>query len=78
MDYSFKKLKELKTFQNFLDESSRKPNKIRFDKGSYFYNRSMKFWLDNNSIEMSSTSNKGKSVSPERTLKNKVYDLDNR
>ena len=29
-------------FQNILDESNRKPNKIWVDKGSDFYNRSMK------------------------------------
>ena len=29
-------------FQNFLDESNRKPNKIWADKGSEFYNRSVK------------------------------------
>ena len=29
-------------FQNILDESNRKPNKIWVDEGSDFYNRSMK------------------------------------
>ena len=29
-------------FQKVLDESNRKPNKIWIDKGSEFYNRSMK------------------------------------
>ena len=29
-------------FQKILDDSKRKPNKIRVDKGSEFYNRSMK------------------------------------
>ena len=29
-------------FQKILDESNRKPNKIWVDKGSGFYNRSMK------------------------------------
>ena len=32
-------------FQKILDESNRKPNKIWVDKGSEFYNRSMKSWL---------------------------------
>ena len=32
-------------FQKILDESDRKPNKIWVDKGSEFYNRSMKSWL---------------------------------
>ena len=35
-------------FQNFLDESNRKPNKIWVDKGSEFYKRSMKSFLQNN------------------------------
>ena len=30
-------------FQKLLDESNRKPNKIWVDKGSEFYNRSMKY-----------------------------------
>ena len=33
-------------FQKILDESKRKPNKIWVDKGSEFYNRSMKSWLE--------------------------------
>ena len=32
-------------FQKVLDESYRKPNKIWVDKGSAFYNISMKSWL---------------------------------
>ena len=46
------------------------------DKGSEFYNRSMKSWFQDNDIEMYSTHNKGKSVVTERfirTLKNKIY-----
>ena len=31
-------------FQKTLNESKRKPNKIWVDKGSDFYNRSMKSW----------------------------------
>ena len=31
-------------FQKILDESNRKPNKIWVDKGTEFYNRSMKLW----------------------------------
>ena len=31
-------------FQKILDESNRKPNRIWIDKGSEFYNRSMKSW----------------------------------
>ena len=43
------------------------------DKGSEFYNRSMKSFLKNNDIEMYSVHNEGKSVVAERvirTLKN--------
>ena len=42
-------------FQKVLDESNRKPNKIWVDKGSEFYNRSMKSWLEENGIEIYST-----------------------
>ena len=54
----------------------KKKNKIWVDKGSEFYNRSMKSWLEKNNIEMYSTHNEGKSVVAERfirTLKNKIY-----
>ena len=37
--------------QKFLDESYRKPNKLQVDKGSEFYNRSMKSWLQDNNTE---------------------------
>ena len=46
------------------------------DKGSEFYNSSMKLWLEKNEIEMYSTQNEGKSVIAERfirTLKNRIY-----
>ena len=33
-------------FQKILNESNHKPNKIWVDKGSKFYNRSMKSWLE--------------------------------
>ena len=39
-------------FQRFLDESIRKPNKIWVDKGSEFYNRSTKLWLEKDNTEM--------------------------
>ena len=48
---------------------------IWVDKGSKFYNRSMKLWLEKNDTEMYSTHNEGKSVVVERfirTFKNKV------
>ena len=59
-----------------LDESGCKPNKIWVDKRTEFYKRSMESWLKDNSIEMHSTHNEGKSVVAERfirTLKNKIY-----
>ena len=57
-------------FQKILDESSRKKNnKIWVDKGSEFYNSSMKSWLEKNDIEMYSTHNKGKSVVDERFIR---------
>ena len=63
-------------FQKILDESNRKPNKIWIDKGSEFYNRSMKSWLEKNAIKIYSLYSKGKYVVAEwliRALKNKVY-----
>ena len=65
-----------KAFQKLLDESNRKPNKIWADKGSEFYKRSMKSFLQNNNIEIYSTHNERKSVVAERftrTLKNNIY-----
>ena len=62
-------------FQKILDESNRRPNKIWVDKGSEFYNRSVKSLLQNNDIKMCSTHDEGKSVVAERlirTLKNKI------
>ena len=63
-------------FQKLLKESNRKPNKIWVDKGSEFYTKSMKLWLEKNAVEMYSTHNEGKSVVTERfirVLKNKIY-----
>ena len=44
MGYSFKWIHP-------LDESNRKPNKVRIDKVNEFYNRSMKQLLQNNDID---------------------------
>ena len=63
-------------FQKILDDSKRKPNKIWVDKGSEFYNNSLKKWLQDNDTAMYSKNNKGKSVAAEgfiRTIKNKIY-----
>ena len=62
------------SLQNILSESNRKPNKIWVDKGSEFYKRSMKSWLEKNDIEMYSIHNGGNSDVAQsffRILKNK-------
>ena len=46
-------------FQKVLKESNGKPNKICVEKGSEFYNRSMKSGLEKRSIEMYSRNKKG-------------------
>ena len=63
-------------FQSNLNSLKRKPNKILVDKGSEFYESSMKSWLKKNDIEVCSTHNEGKSVVAERfirTLNSKIY-----
>ena len=63
-------------FQEIVDESNHKPNKIWVHKSSEFYNRSMRSFLQHNDIEMYSTDKEGKSVVAEifiRTLKAKIY-----
>ena len=56
-------------FQKIVDESNCKPNKTWEDKGSKFYNRSVKSWLQDNDTEMYSTHNKGNSVLAERFVR---------
>ena len=58
-----------KAFQEILDESGHKPNKIWVVKGNEFYSRSIKSWLQDNDIDMYSTHNEGKSVVAERSIK---------
>ena len=63
-------------FQKILKESNTKPSKIWVDKGSEFYNSSVKKWLKDNDIGMYLIHNEGKSVVAERfirTLKTKIY-----
>ena len=51
-------------------------NEIWVDKGSKFYNRSIKLWLEKNATKMYLTHNEEKSVVTERffrTLKSKIY-----
>ena len=67
---------QFNAFQEILDESGRKPNKIWINKGNEFCNRSMKLWLQDNDIKMYSMHNEGKSIVCERfirTLKNEIY-----
>ena len=64
------------TFQIILNNSGSKPNKIRFDQSSEFYNKSFETWLDDNDIKMYSIHNQRKSVVTERfiqTLEHKIY-----
>ena len=58
-----KGIRIVNAFQSILNKSNRKPNKIWIDKGSEFYNRSMKSWLEKNDIEQQYV----------RTTKNKIY-----
>ena len=63
-------------FKVFLKNLTENQKKIWVDKGSEFYNGSMKPWLEKNDIEMYSTHNERKSVVAERfirTIKNKIY-----
>ena len=71
-----KAVKTINAFQKILKESNGKPYNICVEKGSEFYNRSMKSWLEKNATEMYSTHNEGKSIVAARiirTLKNKMY-----
>ena len=62
--------------QENIDKSGSKPDRIWVDRGSKFYNRSMKSWLQDNDIGMYSTHNEVKAVVAEkfiRTLRNKIW-----
>ena len=56
-------------FQKYLNESGHKPNKLLVDKGSKFYNRTIKSWLRDNDIEMYSIHNEEKSIVAERVIR---------
>ena len=58
-----------KTFEEILDESRSKPNKIWAYKDSKFYKRSLKSRLQDKDVEMHSTHNEGKSVVAERYIR---------
>ena len=76
---SLKYKKAKKFFRGFIkivNESKRKPNKLRVYQEKEFYNSYMQKWLDDNGILMYSTHNEGKSVVVERfmrTLIGKIY-----
>ena len=62
-------------FQKTLHGPGRKPKKTLVDKGSEFYDRSVKPWLEDTVVEMYSTHNAGKSAVAKRfirTLKNNI------
>ena len=42
------------------------------DKGSEFCNRSMKSWLEKNTVELHSPHNEGKSITTERFIRSKL------
>ena len=71
MNYSLKRKKkelQLVMFSKISNESNRKPNEIWVDKGSEFYNRLMKSFLQNNDLEIHSTHDEGKHVIAERFI----------
>ena len=62
-------------FQSILNYSKRKPSNIWVDRGTEFYNRSIKSWLQDNNIEFYLTHNEGKPDVTEIFIrtKNKLY-----
>ena len=67
-----KALQSLMLFKKNLKASNCKPNKKCIDKGSKFYNRSMKLWLEENDVDMYSAHNETKYVVTERFIKTLV------
>ena len=66
----------MNAFQKIIDDLKLKPNNIWVDKGSEFYNRPIKSYLEKNDIEIHSIHNEGKSTVVKRlirTLKSKIY-----
>ena len=58
------------TFQEILNEFRHNANKVEADKGSEFYNESIKPWLEKSDTETHSTLNERKSVAAKRFVKN--------
>ena len=72
---SLKGLTITNDFQKILAESNREPNEILVDKGSVFYDRSLKSWVQDCDLEIYSTHNEVIFAAAERfirTLKNKI------
>ena len=57
------------SFQKTLKEFNRKPRKTCVEKGSKFYNRSMKSWLEKNATETYSRYDERKSVVTKRFIR---------
>ena len=81
MGYSFRRPENgitiTNTFQKILDESKHKPKKIRVDKPSEFYNRSMKTRFQDNDIEMYSILSERKSVAADISCQKSVESVEN-
>ena len=63
-------------FDNIIEQSNRKPNKLWVDQGSEFFNRVMDKWLKDNHIMRYTTFNEGKAVVVERfnrTIKTRMW-----
>ena len=58
-----------RALQKTLDKSNHIINKIWVGKGSEFYNTLLKFWLQDNNIDISLIHNEGKLVVPERFIR---------
>ena len=64
-----KEIEITNVFQKIVDESNYEPNKIWVDKGSEFYNISVKSFLQNNRVDMYSTHNQGRSVAAAKLIR---------
>ena len=79
MSCSFKTTKSYHNYEGFsinIRLQSLNANKVLVDEGSEFYKKLIKSWLQENSIDMYSSHNEGKSVVAENfitTLKSKIY-----
>ena len=65
----YKGITIINTFQKIIDKANHTPNKIWVYKGSEFYNRLFKSFLQNNDKEMYLTHKARKSVVAERVIR---------